>query len=87
MARKCGGGGGGDSITEDDNTQLLPPSASWRLDIDKFRLPQERHNHRSHDGSFSLDRLLHTSSTHYLISSLSIPFLNCLFLFFRYCSC
>ncbi|CAK7326052.1 unnamed protein product [Dovyalis caffra] len=63
MARERGGGGGINDISEDDNTQLLPPSASWRLDIDKFRLPQETHNHRSHHrvSSFSLYRLLPAS--------------------------
>ncbi|XP_061976525.1 metal tolerance protein 10-like isoform X2 [Populus nigra] len=62
MARESGGGGT-DYTTEDDNTHLLPPPASWRLDIDKFRLPRESHKHGSHDrvSSFSLDRLLPTS--------------------------
>lgn len=87
MARESGGGGT-DYTTEDDNTHLLPPLASWRLDIEKFRLPRESHRHRSHDrvSSFSLDRLLPTSSTHYLISSLDL--FSQLFVFLlRYCSC
>ncbi|KAL9389048.1 hypothetical protein Peur_017653 [Populus x canadensis] len=64
MARESGGGGT-DYTTEDDNTHLLPPPASWRLDIDKFRLPRESHKHGSHDrvSSFSLDRLLPTSNS------------------------
>jgi hypothetical protein len=87
MARESGGGVT-DYTTEDDNTHLLPPPASWRLDIDKFRLPRESHKHGSHDrvSSFSLDRLLPTSSTHYLISSLDL--FSQLFVFLlRYCSC
>jgi len=87
MARESGGGGT-DYTTEDDNTHLLPPPASWRLDIDKFRLPRESHKHGSHDrvSSFSLDRLLPTSSTHYSISFLDL--FSQLFVFLlRYCSC
>jgi hypothetical protein len=81
-------GGVTDYTTEDDNTHLLPPPASWRLVIDKFRLPRESHKHGSHDrvSSFSLDRLLPTSSTHYLISFLDL--FSQLFVFLlRYCSC
>ena len=61
MARESGGGAVNDVSELDYNTQ------PWRLDIEKFRLPRESHDHPRHDrvSSTSLNRLLPASSTHY----------------------
>uniref|UniRef100_A0A6N2M290 Cation efflux protein cytoplasmic domain-containing protein n=1 Tax=Salix viminalis TaxID=40686 RepID=A0A6N2M290_SALVM len=57
MARESGGGAVNDVSELDYNTQ------SWRLDIEKFRLPRESHDHPRHDrvSSTSLYRLLPAS--------------------------